>query len=178
MVVGAVIAVLGVLAILAPYVTGITLSILLGALLVIGALVHVAHAFSSWEWKGSLWGIALAILYALAGISLLANPVLGLTTLTLLLIAYLAIEGVIEVVGGLLMRSDPQWGWVVGSGVVSLLLAGVLWAGFPSTASWALGLIVGIHLLSTGLMLIFVGYFGRGTSPTAGGEMPGGELGR
>ncbi|MFC7132746.1 MULTISPECIES: HdeD family acid-resistance protein [Salinibaculum] len=175
--VGALIAVLGVLAILAPFVTGIGLSLLLGALLVLGGLAHVAHAFSASGWTGSLWQIALAIIYAFAGISLLANPVIGLATLTLLLIFYLAIMGLVEVVGGLLTRSDPRWGWVVVSGVISLLLAGLLWAGFPSTAEWALGLLVGIHLLSTGIMLALVGYFGREGSTTSGGEMPGGELG-
>jgi uncharacterized membrane protein HdeD (DUF308 family) len=172
MAVGVVIAVLGVLAILAPLVTGVALSILLGALLVVGGLVHVAHAFRAGGWTGSLWQVALGVLYTVAGISLLANPVVGLATLTLLLIVYFAIEGIVEVVGGLLTRSDPRWGWVVASGVVSLLLAALLWAGFPSTAAWAIGLLVGIQLLSTGLLLVAVGYLDREATTT--GDSPGG----
>jgi len=168
MAVGVVIAVLGVLAILAPLVTGVALSILLGALLVVGALAHVAHAFHAGGWTGSLWQLALAILYAVAGISLLANPVVGLATLTLLVIAYLAVAGIVEVVGGVLLRPAPGWSWTVVGGVVSLLLAVLLWGGFPSTAAWAIGLLVGIQLLSTGLLLVALGYLDRGAATTGG----------
>jgi uncharacterized membrane protein HdeD (DUF308 family) len=170
---GALVAVLGIAAILAPYVAGIVLSILLGVLLVVGGLAHVAYAFRAGGWAGSLWQVALGVLYALAGISLLANPSIGLTTLTVLLIAYFFVGGLIEVAGGLLLRPDPQWGWVVGSGVVSLVLAVLLWAGFPSSADWALGLLVGIDLLSTGLVLVYVGYLDSRPSSAGGGELPG-----
>jgi len=169
MAVGVVIVVLGVLAILAPFVTGVALSILLGALLVVGALAHVAHAFHAGGWTGSLWQLALAILYAFAGISLLANPVLGLATLTLLVIIYLAVAGIVEIVGGVLVRPNPGWGWTILSGVISLLLAALLWGGFPSTAAWAIGLLVGIQLLATGLLLVAYGYLDRRTT-TAGGS--------
>jgi len=162
--VGVLVAILGAVAILAPFVTGVTLSIVVGALLVVGGLGHVAHAFTAPGWSGSLWQVILALVYTFAGISLLANPILGLTTLTLLLVFYLAIEGVAEVVLGLSTRSEPQWGWFVASGVVSLVLAGLLWAGFPSTATWAVGLLVGLGLLSTGLAMVSVGYLGRQSS--------------
>jgi len=162
--VGVLISVLGVVAILAPFVTGVTLSIVVGALLVVGGLGHVAHAFTAPGWTGSLWQVILALIYTFAGISLLANPVLGLTTLTLLLVFYLAIEGLAEIVLGLSMRSEPQWGWFVASGVVSLVLAGLLWAGFPSNAAWAVGLLVGLGLLSTGLAMVVTAYLGRRSS--------------
>jgi uncharacterized membrane protein HdeD (DUF308 family) len=162
--VGVLISILGVVAILAPLLTGVTLSIIVGALLVVGGLGHVAHAFTAPRWTGSLWQVILALVYTFAGISLLANPILGLTTLTLLLVFYLAIEGVAEILMGLGMRSEPQWGWFVVSGVVSLLLAGLLWAGFPSTAAWAVGLLVGLGLLSTGLTLVVTAYLGRQNS--------------
>ena len=95
--VGILIGVLGILAILAPFVTGIAITVVLGALLVIGALGHVAHAFSARGWKGSVWQIVLAVVYAFAGISLIANPVIGLTTLTILVIAFFLAEGVVEI---------------------------------------------------------------------------------
>jgi len=162
--VGVLISILGVVAILAPFVTGVTISIVVGALLVVGGLGHVAHAFTVPGWTGSLWQVILALIYTFAGISLLANPVLGLTTLTLLIVFYLAIEGLAEIVLGLSTRSEPQWGWFVVSGVVSLALAGLLWAGFPSTAAWAVGLLVGLSLLSTGLAMVVAAYLGRQNS--------------
>lgn len=163
---GVLLAALGVLAAFTPLVTGVALSLLLGAFLVVGGLVHAAHAVSAWGWAGSLWQVVLAVVYAVAGVSLLANPVYGLTTLTILLIAYFAIEGVVEAVMGLRLRPEPRWGWMTASGVVSLLLAGLLWAGFPSTALWAVGLLFGVNLLSTGLSLVAIAMVGRKVTST------------
>ncbi|WP_415380604.1 HdeD family acid-resistance protein [Halosimplex sp. TS25] len=171
--VGVLITVLGVLAVAAPFVTGVTVSILLGALLVFGALGHVVNAFTVGGLAGTLWQLALAILYAVAGISLLANPVIGLTTVTLLLIVYFAVEGLIEIAVGVQRRAEPHWFWYVASGAVSLVLAGLLWAGFPSTAAWAVGLLTGLHLLSTGLLLVYVGYVGRRGGVASGSEAMG-----
>lgn len=106
---GVLLAVLGAIAIFTPFVTGLTLSIALGGLLVVGALAHVAHAFAAQGWKGSIWQTALAVVYAAAGVSLLVNPLVGLTTLTLLVIAYFLADGIVEVVMGVRMRSEPRW---------------------------------------------------------------------
>ena len=155
--VGVVLSLLGVVAIVFPFVTGVSISIALGALLVVGALFHVAHAFGAGGWRGFALQALLAIIYALAGISLLVNPVLGLATLTLLLVAYFLADGVVEVLLGLRMRGETGSAWFVASGVISVVLAGLLWAGWPSTAAWAVGLLFGISLLSSGLSMVFVG---------------------
>lgn len=175
MVTGAIIASLGLLAVFAPFVTGISLSIFLGAFLVVGALVHVANAFSARGWAGSLWQIVLAIVYVIAGISILTDPIIGLVTLTLLVAVYLAIVGIVEIGMGLSMRSEPRWGWPVLSGVISLILAGLLWVGFPSTALWAVGLLFGISLLSSGLSLVGIALVARKASMVSKPEPPGAE---
>jgi len=153
---GAVIALLGVLGILFPFVTGLSISLLLGGLLVVGGLVHIAHAFRARGWKGFAGQALLAVVYTLAGLSLLANPVLGLTTLTLLLIVYFVLSGLVEAVIGLQIRDSSGWAWAVASGVLSVVLGGLLWLGFPGTAAWALGLVFGINLLSTGLSMFVI----------------------
>ncbi|WP_435345858.1 HdeD family acid-resistance protein [Haloarchaeobius sp. HRN-SO-5] len=168
---GIVISLLGVLAFFTPFVTGIAISYLLGGLLIVGGLVHVVNAFTVRGWKGSLWQIILAIVYGLAGISLVVNPLVGLVTLTILVIAYFLVEGIVEIVMAFQMRPEPRWGWVLFSGVVSLVLAALLWVGFPSTAIWAVGLLVGVSLLTTGLSLISVALTGRRAAPK-GGEKP------
>jgi uncharacterized membrane protein HdeD (DUF308 family) len=164
MIAGAVIGLLGVLAIVFPFVTGLSMSILLGILLVAGALVHVARAFSAGGFWGVVWQVALGVLYGIAGVSLLANPVLGLTTLTLLVIAFFVVDGIVEIAWALAGRGSVGWLWLLGSGVLSILLAGLLWAGFPSTAAWGIGVLVGVNLLSTGLTLILVGRAGEETA--------------
>ena len=173
MIAGAILAILGLLAILFPFITGLSLSILLGSLLVVGALVHVAHAFGRGHRLGlRAWQVVLGILYGVAGITFLANPIVGLTTLTLLVIAFFVVDGVIEIGWAIAGRGARGWLWLLGSGVVSLLLAGLLWAGFPSTATWAVGLLVGVNLLSTGLTLIFVA---RTSRETPAGETIGSD---
>jgi uncharacterized membrane protein HdeD (DUF308 family) len=158
---GAIIAVLGALAILFPFVTGLSLSILLGALLVAGALVHVGHAFSAGSLWSAVWQVGLGILYGFAGITLVANPVVGLATLTLLVVVFFVVDGVVEVGWALAGRGNDGWVWMLTSGVVSLLLAVLLWAGFPSTALWAVGVLFGVNLLSTGITLVALGVTSR-----------------
>lgn len=154
---GVLLVVLGVLAILFPFVTGISVSLLLGALLVIGGFAHLAHAFSVPGWTGSVVQLILAVIYVIAGISLLANPVVGLTTLTLLVIAYLFVAGIFEIVAGLSMPREANGLWIAVSGVIGLLLAGLLWAGWPSTALWAIGVLLGVNLVISGVALLSVG---------------------
>ncbi|WP_458186737.1 HdeD family acid-resistance protein [Haladaptatus sp. NG-WS-4] len=158
---GAILAVLGVIAIFFPFVTGIALSILLGGALLVGAILHAVHAFSAGDWKGVLWQVILVVVYGIAGLSLVFNPLLGLTTLTLLLVAYLVVDGIVELVMGFVLRPEKNWAWVVASGFLSLLLGGLLWVGWPATAAWALGLLLGVSLLTSGLSMVGLAMGGR-----------------
>lgn len=158
---GAILAVLGILAIVFPFVTGIAISVLFGALLVVGSILHFAQAFSGRGWAGFLVQVLLGVLYAAAGLSLMANPVIGLTTLTILLVAFFAVDGILEVVMGIRLRGERSWVWPVASGVISLVLAYLIWTGFPSTAAWAVGLLVGVGLLTSGLQMMLVAMGGR-----------------
>lgn len=175
--VGVVIGALGVLAIAFPFVTGIALSLLLGAVLVVGSVFHVAHAFSAGGWKGAVWQVVLGVVYLVAGLSLMSNPLLGLATLTLLLVAFLLVDGVVEVAMGLRLRPERGWAWVVGSGVIGVVLAGLIWTGWPSSALWAVGLLFGVNLLVTGLSMVAVGVGARragraAPAPAAGAGGP------
>lgn len=161
---GALLAVLGLLALFTPFLTGIALSVLLGAVLVVGALVHVAAAISASSALNVVWQVVLGVVYGLVGISVLANPILGLATLTLLVIAFFAAEGLVQIVWAVTGEGRPLW---VGlSGVISLLLAGMLLAGFPASALWAVGVLFGVDLLVTGISMMLHSYTHR-TAATA-----------
>ncbi len=154
---GLILILLGLIAIVFPLVAGISLSIVLGALLVIGSILHVAGAFSATGWKGAVAQGILAVIYLIAGIALLANPVLGLLTLTLLLVGYFIAEGIVLIYMGFRLRGERSWFWSVASGVLSLIVAGLIWISFPSSAAWAVGLLFGIDLVSTGIVMFFLG---------------------
>ncbi len=158
---GGVVALLGLLAILLPFATGLAITFLVGALLVVGGIVHAGHAFTARGWRGSLWQLALAAVSIGAGLLLLVNPALGLLSLTMLVVAYLFVDGIAELGVSLRMAGEPGRAWIAVSGALSLALAGLLWAGFPATAAWAIGLFVGISLLTTGLSMAAVAYGGR-----------------
>ena len=162
--VGTLIGVLGVIAIFSPFVTGVTLSAMLGVLLVVGGIGHGVHVFSARGWSGVVWQTVLAAVYIVGGIALFANPVVGLLTLTLLLAAFFLAEGVVEVVMALRLRPADSWGWMLGSGVVGVAAGALIWAGWPSTALWAVGLIFGIELLSTGGAMVMLAMGSRKAS--------------
>ncbi|WP_458210613.1 HdeD family acid-resistance protein [Haladaptatus sp. NG-SE-30] len=170
---GAIIAMLGILAIIFPFVTGISLSLLLGALLVVGAIVHIAHAFSAGSFWGAFWQVVLGILYGFAGIFFMANPVFGLTTLTILVIAFFIVDGIVEIGWAITGHGNKGWVWLLGSGTLSLLVAGLLWIGFPATALWAVGVLFGVNLLATGLSMLMLGMAtrraAREATPVEGG---------
>ncbi|MGM0590882.1 MAG: HdeD family acid-resistance protein [Halobacteriota archaeon] len=158
---GAVIAILGVLAIIFPFVTGVALTLLLGILAVIGGVAHFAHAFSAQGWSGALWQVLLGLLFVGAGIVLMANPVLGLASLTIILAAFFLAEGLIEVVMGFTMVPDSSRLWIVFSGVLSIIIAGLIFIGWPTSAGWAIGLLFGVNLLTSGITMVFTAHRGR-----------------
>jgi uncharacterized membrane protein HdeD (DUF308 family) len=93
------------------------------------------------------------VLFILVGSLFLRNPGEGLLTLTLLLIVFFMVEGISKVIFALTIRPFPNWGWVLGSGIVGILLALYLWASIPVTAVWLLGVLLGIELICEGAAL-------------------------
>jgi len=153
---GILLALLGLIALFTPFVTGLALSVLLGGVLVVGALVHVAAAFSAGTVRGVVWQAVLGVVYGFAGISVLTKPVLGLATLTLLVIAFFVAEGIVELVWAVAGGAGSRL-WLGLSGAISLVLAALLWTGFPASALWAVGVLFGVDLLVTGFSMIMHG---------------------
>jgi uncharacterized membrane protein HdeD (DUF308 family) len=95
------------------------------------------------------------VLGVVVGLLLLASPVRGALSLTLVLVAFFIIEGVVSIMFALDHKRElsGQWGWMLASGIVDLILALMIFAGLPSTAAWAIGLLVGINLVFGGVAL-------------------------
>ena len=168
---GAVVGLLGLVAIAFPFATGIAITYGVGAVLLLAGVVHGAHAFTVRGWSGRLWQLAMGVVGVVAGAIVLANPLVGLASLTILLIAYFLVDGVAELWLSRRLESGAGRASVGLSGAISLVLAGMLFVGFPANAAWALGLLVGVSLLATGLATMIVAYDGRrseASMPTAG----------
>lgn len=146
---------LGFLAIGVPLAAGLAVEIILGWILLIGGFVGLAAAIAARRLPAFGWTLLSAGLSILAGAALLWSPAQGVLSLTIVLIAFFALDGVTMIMMALGQRAHmPQgWGWLLANGVIDLFLAGVIFWGLPASAAWALGTLVGIDLLFAGSAL-------------------------
>ncbi|HEV2977564.1 MAG TPA: HdeD family acid-resistance protein [Casimicrobiaceae bacterium] len=155
---GIILVVLGVLAIIVPPIATLAVTILIGWLFLISGIAGLVMTFWARHAPGFWWSLLSAVIALVAGGLLLWSPVLGVLSLTFVLIAFFLIDGVLSIILAIEHRSQlvGRWGWILVSGIVDLVIAGIIWAGLPGTAAWALGLLVGIDLVFGGTALIMV----------------------
>jgi uncharacterized membrane protein HdeD (DUF308 family) len=159
---GLVTIVLGVLAIAVPEVASLAITILIGWLFVVGGIFRTATVLNSRQRPGFGWSLATALLAIALGLVLLIHPLAGVLTLTMALAAFFVLEGVLAIFVALEFRRHlPSWGWVIVNGLVDLLLAYLIWRGWPSSAGWAIGLLVGINMIFLGLSLVMTALAAR-----------------
>ena len=115
-----------------------------------------------------------AALALFVGIMLLWHPTEGAVSLTAVLTAFFIVEGIFQIVASLSYRAvfPNQWGWMLASGIADLLLAGIIIAGWPGTSTWALGLIVGVNLITSGAAITLVSLAGRSLVKTLASARP------
>ena len=149
--------ILGILCMMAPVVTGLSIALLLGFLVLVAGTIRLVWAFQAGSVGEGILKFALAGLTLLCGALLVANPILASGFLTILLALYFILDGVSEIVVGLGSRR----GWFTFAGVVSILLGVLLWAQFPLSGAWALGILLGIKLFFIGLIMVMGGSVAR-----------------
>lgn len=141
--------ILGVIALLDSIVATIASMLVFGWLLLIAGIVEVVHVFR-YRKSGHLFLHSLnAALAFVVGLMLLRYPVPGAVIVTLLLTVYFTVAGIFRIVSALTLRF-PYWGWALMNGVVTLLLGVMVWAHWPSSALWIIGMFIGIDLIFTG----------------------------
>ncbi|WP_201837470.1 HdeD family acid-resistance protein [Microvirga zambiensis] len=148
----------GFLAIVYPVFSSTAVVVLLGWLLVISGFVQALSLISARHvphfWL-QLISICLAVLI---GFLFLRDPAQGMQTITLLLIVFFMMEGISKIVFALTIRPFPNWGWVLGSGMVGILLSLLLWANLPVTSEWLLGFLLGLNLISVGAAIAYLAW--------------------
>jgi len=148
----------GVLAIASPLMAGFVVTALVGWLLIFSAGLHFAFAFRAGRATAVIWEILLGIVYGLVGLYILANPGVGLTTLTFVIAFYLFVEGVLELALSYQLRSESGAGWLLFDGIVTLLLAAMIWSNWPSSSVWAIGVLVGVSMFFSGITRLMLSY--------------------
>jgi uncharacterized membrane protein HdeD (DUF308 family) len=114
------------------------------------------------EWRGFLLELLSAVLYLGVGLMLLVDPLKGALALTLILAVFLLVEGIFKIITAFRVRDHRGWGWLLASGIVSVVLGVMIWAQWPASGLWVIGLLVGIQLLFTGWSLVMLALVARG----------------
>ena len=143
----------GILALIFPVISSFAIVLFLGWLLIFSGILQAISLIDARHVPHFWLQLVSVVLSVLVGILFLRNPGAGLLTLTLLLIVFYMVEGISKVIFSLTIRPFPNWGWVLASGVISILLAFYLWANTPVTAIWLLGVLLGIELICEGAAL-------------------------
>src|SRR5207253_5114370 len=153
---GILLVVLGLAAMIVPPLASLAVTIFLGWMFLISGIAGLALTFWARQMPGFWWSLFSAVLAIGAGIILLAQPVQGTLTLTIVVGAYFLAEGLATIMYALEHRKElsERWGWLLTAGLMDILIAAIIVAGLPGSALWALGLLVGINMLFGGATLI------------------------
>jgi len=164
---GIVLLILGVLAVVIPPVATLAFTVFLGWLFVISGVFGLVTTFGARYAPGFWWSLLSAVLALAVGVIMVLWPVNGAVSLTLLLTAFFIVDGIASIMYALAHREQltGQWGWLLASGLCDLVVAALIIAGFPGTAAWAIGLLVGINMIFGGTSLIIVALSARSSIP-------------
>jgi uncharacterized membrane protein HdeD (DUF308 family) len=159
---GIVMMILGFLAVALPNLATLAIEIFIGWLFFVGGIFRAVSLWYSRQRPGFIWSLLTAVLAIALGLILIFRPLEGVLTLTMVLVAFFIVEGVASIIGAIEHRQHLRsWGWVLVSGLVDLFLAYLIWQGWPSSAGWAIGLLVGINMLFLGLSLVMTALAAR-----------------
>jgi len=171
---GIVLVILGVLALLAPVIASVAVTVFFGWILLISGIVGLVTTFRAHQATGFWWSLLSDAVAIVAGVVLLVWPLQGTLSLSAVLIAFLFVQGVLTIMYALEHRSalSGRWGWLLASGIVDVVLGILLFVGLPGTALWLLGIVLGVNLLFGGWALIMMALHARPKAAAAAPTAP------
>jgi uncharacterized membrane protein HdeD (DUF308 family) len=153
--------ILGVLAIMAPMVSGIAVSLMVAIVLMAAGIARTVFAFKAESFGKGVLVFLFGGFTMLCGLVMLARPLLGLASITLVLVSYFLVDGVMEIVAAFRFRPEKGWGWMFFGGIATLALALMIGSDWPFSGAWAIGVLVGVRLLFAGWSMIALGSVGE-----------------
>jgi uncharacterized membrane protein HdeD (DUF308 family) len=154
MILGISLVILGMVSISLPVVAGKALVYSIGGLLLFVGIFQLVTGLREISLSGKLLGVLLGAITGITGLAVLAHPLYGLAALTLVLAMFFVIEGIGKIIVSFSYRPAPGWIGVLLSGVLGLVLGLMIWNQWPLSGTWAIGVLVGVDLVSTGVSLI------------------------
>ena len=160
---GIILVLLGALAIFLPLFATITVTIILGWIFLASGIIGLITTFRARQAPGFWWSLVSALIAIAVGLILLAQPIAGALSLTLLMIVFFVVEGAATIMYAFEHRREltGRWDFMLVSGIIDFVIAGIILAGFPGTAAWALGLLVGIDMIFGGVAVVAIAVHAR-----------------
>ena len=158
MLLGGVMVLVGFLSMGSPLVAGLSVTMAVGIMLVIGGLGQLVFAVKTGT---GLFSIVMGALTVILGAYMLSNIDSALASLTIFIAAYFIIEGITEAIMAFQLKPASGWGWALFSGLITVLLGAMIWNQFPLSGAWAIGTLVGIKLVFSGWSLLMFGMVAR-----------------
>ncbi|MBW4644155.1 MAG: DUF308 domain-containing protein [Goleter apudmare HA4340-LM2] len=156
LVIGILLIILGIIAIAMPTFTTIFAETWFALILITSGFAKLVYASQTRHRGGFIWKLLLSGLYIATGVMLFVYPRTGILTLTLLLGSFLLTEGVFELILAFRLRPQQNWTWVLGDGVITLLLGAMIWFQWPFNAPWLLGILLGVSIIFTGISRVML----------------------
>jgi uncharacterized membrane protein HdeD (DUF308 family) len=157
----------GMLAVGSPYVAAVAVNALLAWLIVLAGVIHVVLAFQAHGAGSLIWKLLVGVAYVFCGVYLIIHPALGVASLTLLLACLFLVEGVLNIVLFFQMRSVGGSTWVLLDGIITLALGGMIYLQWPASSAWAIGTLVGVSLIISGVSRVMLSLAVRKTAAAA-----------
>ena len=162
---GILLSILGLAAMIVPPLASLAVTIFLGWMFLISGIGGLVVSYWARQMPGFWWSLISAALAVLAGLVLLARPMQGVLTLTIVVGAYFLAEGVTTIMYAIEHRRElsERWSWLLIAGLMDIVIAFFIIAGLPGSAEWAIGLLVGLNLMFGGATLIGMALAARNT---------------
>lgn len=175
--VGIVLIVFGLICLAAPTIAGGAVTYVVGGLLVAAGALQLVQGIREPSLISKLLPVILGVVMIIGGSSVLARPLIGMAVLTLVLAAAFIVEGIWKIIASFSYRPAAGWIGLLLSGILAVILGAIIWVQWPISGLWAIGLLVGINLLFTGLTIVLLAVTVRRTSELLRGTEPlGGNL--
>ncbi len=158
--------VVGFVILLAPLAGGLAVAVVMGVAMIVGGVARLVAAFAADSFGIGALAFVWGLLVAAAGFYIFTNPGVGLVTLTLVLSMMFSVNGLTECVAAFHVRPERGWGWMLTGGLVSVLLALMVWRQFPLSGIWLVGTLLGVNLLMSGLTTTMIGSAARRVTGT------------
>jgi uncharacterized membrane protein HdeD (DUF308 family) len=153
---GVLLVVFGVLAIGSPLLAAVAVNAVIAWLIILAGIVHLILAFHVHRAGSVVWTLLVGLAYLVFGGYLLMHPLLGVASLTLLLASLFLIEGILDIILFFQMRPMRGSAWVLGDGIITLLLGLLIYLQFPSSSVWAIGTVVGVSMIISGITRVML----------------------